>query len=84
MLSSPGHASNDHTLPVGEGAGGGGEDDVIVDAAEEHQGPQGEDEETRERVHAGKKKARKLRQRMTNRYTSTTITTTVNIFIRLR
>lgn len=44
------------------------EDSVIVDAAEEHQGPSGGQPEIQQRMQAGKKKARKLRQRMSNRY----------------
>ena len=40
---------------------------MIVDATEEHQGPPGELPEVQERLQAGKKKARKLRQRMNGR-----------------
>ena len=44
------------------------EDSVIVDAAEEYQGSSGGLPEIQQRMQAGKKKARKLRQRMSNRY----------------
>ena len=48
---------------------GGGEEGIIVDATEEHQGsPRGElASEVQERLQAGKRKARKLRQRMNSR-----------------
>lgn len=55
----------DHAPTPSEGAGG---DSVIVDAAEERQGPSGGQPEIQQRIQAGKKKARKLRQRMSNRY----------------
>lgn len=45
-----------------------GEDPVIVDAAEEYQGLSEGQPEIQQRMQAGKKKARKLRQRMSNRY----------------
>lgn len=51
----------------GGGGGGGGDDGVIIDAPEEHQGPSGELLEIQERLQAGKKKSRKLRQRMNAR-----------------
>ncbi len=41
---------------------------VIVDAKEEYQGPSGGHPEVQQRMLAGKKKARKLRQKMSNRY----------------
>ncbi len=43
------------------------DESVIVDASEEHQGPPGGHQEVQERMQAGKKRARKLRQRMSNR-----------------
>lgn len=53
---------------TGGGRGVAGEEGVIVDASEEHQGPPGElPELVQERLQAGKKKARKLRQRMNAR-----------------
>ena len=66
-----GHAPPCHapsSEPEREKEGGGGVDDlVIVDASEEHQGPPGERPEVQERIQAGKKRARKLRQRMSSR-----------------
>lgn len=75
LLSSP-SSSSQSPLPSAphpplvelEREGGGAVDDsVIVDASEEHQGPPGEHPELQERIQAGKKRARKLRQRMSNR-----------------
>lgn len=62
-----GHASS-AVQPEREREGGGAVDDsVIEDASEELQGPPGEQPEVQERMQAGKKRARKLRQRMSNR-----------------
>ena len=48
--------------------GGQGEPTVvIVDAPEEHQGPPGESAEVAERRKAGRKRVKKLRQRMASR-----------------
>ena len=65
LLPPTSYSSSGHTSSEGEGEVG--EDPVIIDAAEEHQGPSGELPEVRERMQAGKKRAKKLRQRMTTR-----------------
>ena len=73
LLSSP--SSQSPLPPAGHSpsaepdreGGGAVDDSVIVDASEEHQGPPGEQPEVQERMQAGKKRARKLRQRMSNR-----------------
>lgn len=57
-------SSGDHSPSNSELAGA---DSVIVDAAEEHQGSVPEQPDIQQRIQAGKKKARKLRQRMGNR-----------------
>ncbi len=63
-----GHSPSTEPQPTLEREGGMAVDDaVIVDASEEHQGPPGEQPEVQERMQAGKKRARKLRQRMSNR-----------------
>ncbi len=60
--------------PTSLSEGGAGEEEgeeenpMIIDAPEEHQGPNGELPEVQERMHAGKKRAKKLRQRMNTRY----------------
>jgi hypothetical protein len=59
---------SDYTHNSSTPSEGLGEDSAIVDAAEEYQGPSGGQAEVQQRIQAGKKKARKLRQRMSNRY----------------
>ena len=50
-----------------EGEGRPGEEVVIVDAPEEHQIPAKGNQEVAERLQAGKKRARKLRQRLSSK-----------------
>ena len=66
--SSEGEGGGDGGGGEGGGGGGTGDEGVIVDATEEQQKPAVEQLESQERLQAGKKKARKLRQRMNARW----------------